>query len=310
MVAAAVIGSAVIGGMVQADAAGKASSRQVDAANRSTEASARADELNRAELARQDELNRAETTRQYEQNRADTLRQLEQNRADAAPYREAGYDALAQQRAGLQVGGDFNRDFTLADFAKDPGYQFRMDEGARGLEGSAAARGGLLSGATLKALTQYGQNYASGEFNSAYSRFNSDRDRRFSRLASVAGNGQTVAANIAGMGTAATADIANMGTAATAANNQSRTNTVNGINQSRTVATENANQSRITSADAAAAGVMGTANAFSGALSGGVNGYMSLSMLNRMYPQSAVAAPSFSSMGTPTLTSGNFIPAA
>lgn len=288
MVAAAVIGSAVIGGMVQADAAGKASSRQVDAANRSTEASARADELNRAE-----------TTRQYEQNRADTLRQLEQNRADAAPYREAGYDALAQQRAGLQVGGDFNRDFTLADFAKDPGYQFRMDEGARGLEGSAAARGGLLSGATLKALTQYGQNYASGEFNSAYSRFNSDRDRRFSRLASVAGNSQTVTANIAGMGTAATADIANMGTAATAANNQSRT-----------VATENANQSRITSADAAAAGVMGTANAFSGALSGGVNGYMSLSMLNRMYPQSAVAAPSFSSMGTPTLTSGNFIPAA
>jgi hypothetical protein len=309
MVAAAVIGSAVVGGIMQSDAAGKASSRQVDAANRNMDMSARTDELNRAESQRQFELNQAETRRQYEQNRADILKQQEQNRIDAAPFREAGYEALGQQRAGLQVGGDFNRDFTLADFNKDPGYEFRMQEGSRGLEGSAAARGGLLSGATLKALTQYGQNYASGEFGSAYQRFNSDRDRRFARLSTVAGNGQTVTANVSGMGTAATRDIANLGTAATRDVADMGTDLTRTNNQSRSVATETANQSRITSADAAAAGIMGQANAVSGALTSGVNGYMSLNMLNRMYPSSG-GATSFSTMGTPTMTSGNFIPAA
>lgn len=41
-----------------------------------------------------------------------------------------------------------------------PGYQFNLDEGNRGVQSSAAARGGLYSGATAKALTRFNQNYA------------------------------------------------------------------------------------------------------------------------------------------------------
>ena len=41
-----------------------------------------------------------------------------------------------------------------------PGYQFNLDEGRNQLESSAAARGSLYSGAALKDLTKYGQNYA------------------------------------------------------------------------------------------------------------------------------------------------------
>jgi hypothetical protein len=93
--------------------------------------------------------------------------------------------------------GDLNRDFTLADFQKDPGYQFRMDEGRKGLEASAAARGGLLSGANLKAIDRYGQDYASGEYSNSYNRFNNDRTQRFNRLSAIAGTGQT-ATNILG----------------------------------------------------------------------------------------------------------------
>lgn len=122
---------------------------------------------------------------------AEQRRQYDLNRADLAPYREAGSTAIGQLSAGTADGADFNRDFTMADFTKDPGYQFRMDEGTHALEGSAAARGGLLSGRAGKELERYGQDYASGEYSNAYNRFNADRTTRFNRLAGVAGIGQT-----------------------------------------------------------------------------------------------------------------------
>lgn len=50
-------------------------------------------------------------------------------------------------------------------FYASPGYQFRMDEGTRAYDRSAAARGRLLSGAQVKAQTRYGQGVASEEFN-------------------------------------------------------------------------------------------------------------------------------------------------
>jgi hypothetical protein len=104
----------------------------------------------------------------------------------------AGFKPTQTATTGDQTPvGDFNRDFTAADFVKDPGYQFRMDEGRNALEGSAAASGGLFSGATGRRLERYGQDYASGEYSNAYSRFNNDRTTRFNRLATIAGVGQT-----------------------------------------------------------------------------------------------------------------------
>lgn len=49
--------------------------------------------------------------------------------------------------------------------ANDPGYQERFDMGRQAIERGAAAQGSILSGGTLKGLEQYGQNYASGEYN-------------------------------------------------------------------------------------------------------------------------------------------------
>ena len=95
------------------------------------------------------------------------LAMYNQNRADLQPWRQAGATALGQLTSGTASamprrrivdapgpdmttpGGEFNRDFTLADFQQDPGYQFRRQQGMRGLEGSAAARGGLFTGGTL-----------------------------------------------------------------------------------------------------------------------------------------------------------------
>ncbi len=57
----------------------------------------------------------------------------------------------------------------------DPGFDWRLAQGTKALEGSAAARGGLLSGATLKGINDYAQNQASGEYSKAYDRFTGDR---------------------------------------------------------------------------------------------------------------------------------------
>jgi len=65
-------------------------------------------------------------------------------------------------------------------FYASPGYQFRFDEGQRGVNANRAASGMMQSGDTLRALTRYGQDYASNEYNT-----------QLNQLFSVAGLGQT-----------------------------------------------------------------------------------------------------------------------
>lgn len=68
-----------------------------------------------------------------------------------------------QQQATQQTGGNspaLTQQQAFDAFRNTPGYQFRLDEGRKQLDASAAARGSLNSGATLKALTQYGQGVA------------------------------------------------------------------------------------------------------------------------------------------------------
>jgi hypothetical protein len=65
-------------------------------------------------------------------------------------------------------------------FYASPGYQFRFDEGQRGINANRAASGMMQSGDTLRALARYGQDYASNEYNT-----------QMNQLFSVAGLGQT-----------------------------------------------------------------------------------------------------------------------
>lgn len=177
-VAAAIVGAAAVGAVAKSDSARKASNAQQDAARD------------------------ASRTQQESLDRVTALNE---------PFREAGVGALNQLTSGTAAGGDLNRDFTIADFNADPGLAFRMQQGQRALESSAAARGGLLSGGTGRALVDYGQQAGSQEYGAAYNRFNADRDRRFSRLSSIAGIGQS-----------ATRDVtqASMRTADNVSNNQ------------------------------------------------------------------------------------------
>jgi len=52
-----------------------------------------------------------------------------------------------------------------------PGYQFALQQGLQGVERSAAGRGTLLTGGTLKALQQYGTGLADQTYGNAWQRF-------------------------------------------------------------------------------------------------------------------------------------------
>jgi len=115
----------------------------------------------------------------------------DQTRTDQQPWRDAGVKAIG----GMQD-PNFQKDFSMEDYQADPGFAFRLQQGQKALEGSASARGSLHSGATLKALTRYGQEQGSNEYQNAYNRFNTNQGNRFNRLASLAGAGQTANAAV------------------------------------------------------------------------------------------------------------------
>lgn len=118
-------------------------------------------------------------------------------------------------------------DFGQADLDKDltyqNGLQFGLDNGNNAINKQAAASGSQLSGATLKALTRFGNDYATTKTGDAYNRFTtaqntkygqlSDASNRYTanqtntynRLAGLAGAGQTASNTV----TSAGANMAN-----------------------------------------------------------------------------------------------------
>lgn len=119
----------------------------------------------------------------------------EEGVARQQPWLQAGQNALAK----LATASEYTP-FGMQQFQQDPGYAFRMSEGMKALERSAAARGGLLSGATGKALQRYGQDLGSQEYMNAFNRYQTERAARLNPLQSLAGVGQTAANTLGGYG--------------------------------------------------------------------------------------------------------------
>lgn len=227
VVGGALIGSSIIGAL----ASDSAADTQVDAAS---SASA-------AQLQAQRETNALQKE------------MYDQNRKDLEPWREAGMGALSQLVTGIKPGAEFNRNFSMTDFQADPGYAFRQSEGRKAIDNSAAARGSSLSGATLKALTRFGQDTASNEYQNSYNRWNNDMSTRFNRLSGIAGTGQTATNQIGSYGQ----------------------NTANSIAQGNTNTANNVAANTVGAGNARASGYVGMANA----LGSGLNNYLTLSSL-------------------------------
>ena len=162
-----VAGATVVSSLVGANASRKAASTQAAAADRASEAQER---------------------------------MFERNVELQEPWRKAGETALNKL---IPLATEYTP-FGMDQFQADPGYGFRMSEGMKALERGAAARGGLLSGATLKGIQRFGQDLASQEYQNAFNRYQAERQARLGPLQSLAGVGQTTAQQLgqAGMQTA------------------------------------------------------------------------------------------------------------
>ena len=147
-------------------------------------------------------------------NSADAASQIQwnmydQTRKDLDPYKQAGATSLSQMMGQMTPDGYFNQTYTGQDIYSDPSYQFRLQQGQNAIQSSAAAQGGLLSGATLKALQNYGQESASQEYSNAYNRFNADQTNRYNRLSNLVGIGQNAAAQVGNAGAQTAQAVAN-----------------------------------------------------------------------------------------------------
>jgi len=172
-VTGALVGGSIIGGLLSANSANKATKAQARAAKN--------------ELELQERI-------------------YDETSANFDPYRTSGLNALDAYNYELGLGPrpDDYRGFEATD-----GYNFAFDQGQRAIEGSAAATGNVLSGATLKALQGHGTGLAQQEHNNY-----------LNRLSGQVNMGQAAAGNQAAAGqnyaTGAGNAYANMGNAQSA----------------------------------------------------------------------------------------------
>jgi len=158
---------------------------------------------NKAADTQADAMDRA-SEREYRQYQEDVARQK--------PFYDVGVNALPEL-----VEASKYQPFTMDKFQADPGYAFRLKEGQKALERSAAARGGLLSGGTGKALQRFGQEMGSQEYTNAFNRYQAERTARLQPLQSLTGMGQSTGQQIGQQGQQVASNISNnMGSAAAA----------------------------------------------------------------------------------------------
>ena len=141
------------------------------------------------------------------------------------PWFGVGRDALGElQKTYATAPAAFTG---KVDLTQDPGYAFRLSEGQKALDRSAAARGGLISGGALKAAQRFGQDLGSQEYQNAYNRaltnYNANvaRDATiYNRLSNMAGVGQTAATTLGNAGQTMASNVGNayMGQAANQGN--------------------------------------------------------------------------------------------
>lgn len=254
--------------------------------------SAASTEANAADYASNETAQSAANSLAFEQGVYGTAQQGEQ------PYEQTGTAALNQLNSQFGNGGpQYTTPFSFSgvNLTNDPAYQFDLTQGENAIQSSAAANGGLVSGASMAALDQYAQgnalnsyqtayNNALTNYNTAYGVWSNNQNNSFNRLSTLAGIGQqgTAAVNNAGVGAGTT--VANI-----------NSNTANAIGNYQTQA-----------GNAIAAGQVGLANSISNGLNGVSNAYNSAAIMQQLNGSGyQVSGPDdFDSMQTADATNG------
>jgi len=235
---------------------------------------------------------------------------LDKQIALSEPFRTAGTTAVNQLSSLYGQGGEmYNQQFKPTQFTPeefkydqylDPGTAFRLKEGMKAMNATAAARGGLISGNALRAGQAYGQELGSQEYQNAFNRYLSNNANKFAASqANNANNFGAYQANfsnrleplkfLSGQGQAAAAgQAANIGSTASNVGNAM-------------VGSANAQAAGVTgAANAQAAGMVGGANAYNTAIGQGVSMYQTNALLNRFAPQTQTPTPAYYDAGGQT----------
>ena len=178
--------------------------------------------------------------------------QYYQTRQDQMPWMEAGREALGTLRGMTQPGSEFMRPIDASSVQSEPGYQFGLNEGLKSTGRQLARLQGRNGGATLKALTRFGNDYATSKYDNAYNRQSNERNFKYNTYANLAGVGQQAATNLSGAG----ANYAN-----------------------------NAGNLMTSGAAARGAGLVGAANAYGNAFTNAGNAMTQYQMFSRLFPQ-------------------------
>jgi hypothetical protein len=160
------------------------------------------------------------------------------------------------------------------EFTASPEYQFRFGEGQRAVESSAAARGNVLGGRTLKELTRYGQGFGSNE----YQNFLANYYQSLAPYQALSTQGQAAAAGTAASGLSA----------------------ANTISNTTTQGTGNAGQAYMAGGNAQAAGYINQANALGNIAPNALNSYMAWKSYTPNQPANyapAVGSPAYNQLG-------------
>lgn len=163
------------------------------------------------------QANKAASAQRYAIDKANNglSDEAEQARDDYAPYRDLGTAAVNNLNGLMKNPGSIT---------SDPGYQFGLTQGQTAIDRSAAGTGSLYSGATLKALQRYGQDYAGTKLNDTYNRYGNIANLGLSAVNGTTNSGQNAANNIAN-------NTIGAGNVTAAQANANGTTIGNGINQ-------------------------------------------------------------------------------
>lgn len=106
-----------------------------------------------------------------------------------APYVSKGITALNK----LAEDPYYTQQFTNKDLnaALAPGYEFRLGQGQKANLQASNLTGGAVSGNALRSLQDYTQNFASGEYGTAFNQFQAQRTNIYNQLKGIADYGIT-----------------------------------------------------------------------------------------------------------------------
>jgi len=205
----------------------------------------------------------------------------------------AGYGSANQpfSMAGFDP-NSLMRNFGAADFQTDPGYNFRLSEGLKAIDRQAAARGGMMSGAALKAAGRYGQDVASQEYGNAFNRFQTNRASQAGLFADAYNRDRTRQMDEYGR----LSDFTNRGL--NAANNTGANQAAYGTNAANLISqgAQAMGQGVLGAGQSTAAGQLGGGRTAQSAIDAALQGYQNNQMMNLFRqssyaPQQAAYAP-------------------